>query len=94
VVAAAEGYPVAPRTGDPIDGLAAAAAVEGATVLCAGVAAGPDGGLVTAGGRVVEVVGQGPDVATARARAHDALSHLAWPGRHHRTDIAKEAPTP
>ncbi len=39
VVAAAEGYPTDPRTGDPIDGLAAAAAIEHVEVLCAGVAA-------------------------------------------------------
>jgi phosphoribosylamine--glycine ligase len=89
VVAAAEGYPAAPRTGDPIEGIAAAAAVDGATVLCAGVG-GRDGDLVTAGGRVLNVVGTGPDVATARARAYEAISHVTWPGMHHRTDIARE----
>jgi phosphoribosylamine--glycine ligase len=89
VVAAAEGYPIDVRTGDPIGGLAAARAVEGVDVLCAGVSAGPDGGLVTAGGRVVEVVGRGPDIASARARAYEAVDKLSWPGLHHRTDIAK-----
>lgn len=87
VVAASEGYPASPRTGDVIEGLAAARAVRGATILCAGVAAGAAGGLVTAGGRVLDVVGQGPDVASARARAYEALSHISWPGLHHRTDI-------
>jgi phosphoribosylamine--glycine ligase len=92
VVAASEGYPVAPRTGDPIEGLDAARTVEGATVLCAGVAADPDraGGLVTGGGRVMNVLGRGPDVATARARAYEAISRLSWPGLHHRTDIATD----
>jgi len=89
VVAASEGYPVAPRTGDRIEGIEDAAAVPGATVLCAGVAAAPGGeGLVTAGGRVLNVVGRGPDVAAARAAAYAAVDRLAWPGEHHRTDIA------
>ena len=94
VVAAAEGYPASPRTGDVIEGLVAAQQEEGVTVLCAGVAADADGRLVTAGGRVIEVVGQGPDVATARDRAHRSLGHLSWPGRHHRTDIARKVSTP
>ena len=46
------------------------------------------GRLVTAGGRVLDVVGRGPDPATARARAAEAIGHLTWPGMHHRTDIA------
>ena len=93
VVAAAEGYPATPRTGDVIDGLDAAAAVEGATVLCAGVAADAQGWLATAGGRVIEVVGQGSDVAGARASAYASLACISWPGMHHRTDIAREVAT-
>jgi phosphoribosylamine--glycine ligase len=93
VVAAAEGYPTAVRTGDPIDGLDAARGVEGATVFSAGVAMGEDGALVTAGGRVLEVVGRGPDLPTARSRAYEAIGHLRWPGAFHRTDIASEVLT-
>ena len=91
VVAASAGYPATPRIGDHILGLDAARDVAGVTVLCAGVAADDAGRLVTAGGRVIDVVGQGPDVATARARAYEAVAHLAWPGMHHRTDIAAPA---
>ena len=87
VVVAAEGYPTDVRSGDRIEGLDDAAAVEGVDVLCAGVADGPDG-LVTAGGRVLEVVGRGPDLAAARSRAYEAVGHLSWPGLHHRSDIA------
>lgn len=93
VVAAAEGYPTDPRTGDVIEGLDAARAVDDVTVLCAGVAAGDAGALVTAGGRVVEVVGRGPDLPTARSRAYEAVRHLRWPGTFHRTDIASEVLT-
>lgn len=88
VVAASEGYPVAPRTGDRIDGLDAAVKVPRASVLCAGVAADDSGALVTAGGRVLNVIGRGRDVEAARRTAYEALGHLSWPGMHHRTDIA------
>lgn len=87
VVAASEGYPVHPRTGDPIEGIDAAAAVEGATVLAAGVGE-RDGVLTTAGGRVLNVVGRGADPAAARAVAYEAIGAIRWPGEHHRTDIA------
>ena len=87
VVCASEGYPTAPRTGDPIDGLKAASAVDGVTVFAAGVA-GDRERLVTAGGRVLAVTGQGPTVAEARMRAYEAVSRLSWPGMQHRTDIA------
>ena len=87
VVCASEGYPMAPRTGDPIDGLEAASAVDGVTVFAAGVA-GDRERLVTAGGRVLAVTGQGPTVAEARIRAYEAVSRLSWPGMQHRTDIA------
>jgi phosphoribosylamine--glycine ligase len=92
VVMASEGYPVAPRTGDVIDGIAAAEA-EGAMVFSAGVALGPDddGALVTAGGRVLAVTGSGPTVAAARDHAYRAVSLISWPGRYYRTDIAREA---
>ena len=92
-MAAAEGYPGDVRTGDVIEGLEAARQVDGVTVFCAGVADGGDGRLVTAGGRVLDVVGRGPDVPQARARAYEALGHLRWPGAFHRTDIANEVLT-
>ncbi len=92
VVAAAEGYPTDVRPGDVIEGLDAARAVPGAFVYPAGVAAGADGQLVTAGGRVLDVVGRGPDVAAARKTAYDAVACLRWPGMHHRTDIATQPP--
>ncbi|MDQ3293128.1 MAG: phosphoribosylamine--glycine ligase, partial [Actinomycetota bacterium] len=71
VVLAAPGYPEHPRTGGLIDGLDEAAAMPGVTVFHAGVAVGPDAGYVTAGGRVVDVVGTGPTIAEARRRAYE-----------------------
>ena len=90
VVCASEGYPAAPRTGDPIDGLEAASAVDGVTVFAAGVTSERER-LVTAGGRVLAVTGQGPTVAEARIRAYEAVSRLSWPGMQHRTDIASSS---
>ena len=93
VVLAAPGYPAAPRTGDPIHGLDAARRVTGVTVFCAGVGPGPGaGGMVTAGGRVLDVTALGPDLATARDRAYRAVSEISWPGVQYRTDIAAIAP--
>jgi phosphoribosylamine--glycine ligase len=88
VVCAAEHYPATPRVGDRIDGLDAASEVDGVTVFCAGVGARPDGSLVTAGGRVLLVCGQGPSIEAARDRAYDGVSKISWPGMHHRGDIA------
>jgi phosphoribosylamine--glycine ligase len=88
VVCASEGYPVAPRTGDRIEGMEAAAARPGVDVYCAGVAAGPDGALVTAGGRVLDVTALGSSVAEARSRAYAAVADLSWPGLQARADIA------
>ncbi len=91
VVCAAEGYPRSPRTGDVIEGLDEARAIDGVEVFCAGVGADDRGRLVTAGGRVLAVTGLGDDLAAARSRAYDAVGRLSWPGMHHRRDIAADA---
>ena len=90
VVAATEGYPVAPRTGDVIEGLDRARAVEGARVYCAGVGTDAAGRLVTAGGRVLAVTGLGRTVAQARDRAYAAARLVSWPGMVVRSDIAAD----
>jgi phosphoribosylamine--glycine ligase len=88
VVVAAKGYPESPRTGDPVEGLAEAGAVPGAYVLHAGTALDERGRVVSSGGRVLSVVGTGPDVAAARATAYAAVGRIRLDGSHHRTDIA------
>jgi phosphoribosylamine--glycine ligase len=88
VVCASEGYPASPRTGDRITGLDAASDMVDVTVFAAGVGADPDGGLVTAGGRVLTVTGSGPTVDDARRRAYEAVAGISWPGMCHRTDVA------
>ena len=90
VICAAEHYPAAPRIGDVIEGIDAAAAT-GATVFCAGVAADADGRLVTAGGRVLAVTGSGATLGDAREAAYSAVDLISWPGMQRRTDIARRA---
>ena len=68
VVCAAEGYPLAPRTGDVIYGIEQAESVPGVTVICAGVARDSSGQLVTAGGRVLDVTAVG---ATLFGKMHE-----------------------
>jgi phosphoribosylamine--glycine ligase len=90
VVVAAAGYPATPRIGDPISGLAEAAQVDGAWVLHAGTAK-PAGQVVSAGGRVLSVVGTGRDLEAARASAYGAVGRIHLPGGHYRRDIAERA---
>ncbi|QTE29634.1 phosphoribosylamine--glycine ligase [Pengzhenrongella sicca] len=91
VVVAAHGYPVTARQGDPISGLADAAAVDGVHVLHAGTALAAGGELVAAGGRVLSVVALGADLMAARAAAYAGVGRIGLPGSHHRSDIALAA---
>jgi phosphoribosylamine--glycine ligase len=88
VVLASAGYPASSSKGDVITGLEAAAA--DAEVVHAGTAEA-DGNIVTAGGRVLNLTGQGPDPASARRRAYDAVEAVEFEGRQMRTDIAARA---
>ena len=77
LVLAAPGYPEATRTGQPIEGIEAAEALEGVSVQHAGTAL-RDGRLVVAGGRVLGVTATAPTLRLARgARARRA------PGKSH-----------
>ncbi|WP_347353084.1 phosphoribosylamine--glycine ligase [Intrasporangium sp.] len=91
VVVAASGYPVAPRTGDRITGIDAAAEVPGVVVLHAGTRRDEHGVLRSAGGRVLDVVATGNDLAKARSAAYRAVELVELEGSHHRTDIALKA---
>jgi phosphoribosylamine---glycine ligase len=88
VVCASEGYPTSPRTGDVIDGIAAAESIEGVTVYRAGVGRDEQGREITAGGRVLDVCGTGATVAEARARALAGVGCISWPGMQFRPDVA------
>jgi phosphoribosylamine--glycine ligase len=86
VVLASAGYPQSSSSGDPIRGLED---VGGDVhVTHAGTATAPDGGIVTAGGRVLSVTALGADAAAARASAYAAADMIQFPGRQLRRDIA------
>jgi phosphoribosylamine--glycine ligase len=85
VVLAAEYYPGRPRVGDIIAGS------EADGVLHAGTARRDDGAVVSSGGRVLSVVGTGPDLVAARSAAYDILNSIRLPGSHFRTDIGLAA---
>jgi phosphoribosylamine--glycine ligase len=90
VVIAAEGYPEAPVKGDKIilAERSMGPAAGDAYVLHAGTATGPGGELVSAGGRVLNVVGSGGDVAAARAAAYELAGTIEMRGGWYRRDIA------
>ncbi len=90
VVLAAENYPARPRTGDVITG-ADGDGAGAAAVLHAGTARRADGALLSAGGRVLSVVGTGPDLDAARAAAYARVQSIKLPGSHFRSDIALAA---
>jgi phosphoribosylamine--glycine ligase len=90
IVLAAAGYPDAPRRDDPIIGLDRAAA-GGALVFHAGTSRSADGVYHTAGGRVLAVVGQGTDLASAAAIATAAADEVTFDGLQRRHDIASGA---
>jgi phosphoribosylamine---glycine ligase len=88
VVLASEGYPESPTSGDEISGLEDIPA--GVYIYHAGTEE-KGGRFYTAGGRVLNVVGTGPTVIEARARAYAAVEQIHFEGMQYRTDIALEA---
>lgn len=90
VVLASEGYPESSSEGDEITGLDEVRDLAGVRVYHAAVRE-ENGAFYTAGGRVLNVVGTGPSVMEARARAYAAVEIIRFPGMQYRTDIALEA---
>jgi phosphoribosylamine---glycine ligase len=90
VVLASGGYPDTFATGKPIEGLEHASAVPGVVVFHAGTSR-RDGQIVTAGGRVLTIVGTADDYRTAMARAYQAADRIDFDGKHLRRDIGLKA---
>ncbi len=88
VVLASEGYPESSSTGDEITGLEN---IPAGVYIYHAATEERDGRFYTAGGRVLNVVGTGPTVIEARARAYAAVEQIYFEGMHYRTDIALEA---
>jgi phosphoribosylamine--glycine ligase len=90
VVLASRRYPGNVESGVPIGGLAEAAGKAGAIVFHAGTAE-TDGRIVTAGGRVLTVVGRGSTFESAMAVAYDAVQAIHFDGMQFRSDIGRKA---
>ena len=94
VVIAAEGYPADPVKGDQIQ--INVTERPFAYVLQAGTSRrrgenGQTAALVSAGGRVLNAVGSGPDLAAARTAAYEVASKITMRGGWYRRDIAERA---
>lgn len=84
VILASEGYPDSYQGGRQITGMDS---VGDATVFHNGTNLGSDS-VVTAGGRVLCVVGRGDSIAEARTRAYEAADRIHFDGVWKRSDIA------
>ena len=88
VVLASAGYPGSYANGKVVSGLAAAEAT-GAKVLHAGTKL-DQGNLLTAGGRVFGVVGQGKDLRSALEIAYAGVAKVEFDGKFFRKDIGQK----
>jgi phosphoribosylamine--glycine ligase len=88
ITVAGRDYPAAGDRGTPIGGIEDAEAA-GTVVFHAGTALDASGGLVTNGGRVLNVTAVGEDVDAARRRAYAGVERISFAGAKFRTDIAE-----
>jgi phosphoribosylamine--glycine ligase len=88
VVLANQGYPGKPVQGEVIEGLEAAARLDGVEIFHAGTDE-RDGRIVAAGGRVLDVCAVGPRLVDALRRAYAAAAEIQWPGKVLRRDIGR-----
>jgi phosphoribosylamine---glycine ligase len=102
IVLASGGYPGTFTTGLPISGLDEVSALSDVLVFHAGTSVASSvgrsatrrtqpGQTVTAGGRVLTVVGRGPDYEAAIARAYEGAAKISFDGMHYRKDIGRKA---
>jgi phosphoribosylamine--glycine ligase len=90
VVMAANGYPGDYKRGTVIEGLDAAAQVEGVEIFHAGTKA--DGDRILAnGGRVLNVTAMAKTVSEAQRLAYQAIGAIKWPEGFCRRDIGWQA---
>ena len=90
VVMAAKGYPGNYERGTLIEGLDAAAQVEGVEIFHAGTKAEANR-ILANGGRVLNVCARGKSVREAQQRAYAAVDKIKWPDGFCRRDIGWQA---
>ena len=91
VVMTSGGYPGAYQQGMVIAGLPATAAASSASVVFHAGTALQDKDIITAGGRVLGVLGLGSTLSEAQREAYRVVNTISFEGCHFRTDIAHRA---
>ncbi len=91
VVLASGGYPGSYEKGKVILGVREAEQLDDVIVFHAGTALNNDGELITAGGRVLNVVALGDTFEEARNRAYEACNLIKFENMQFRSDIGKRA---
>ena len=91
VVLASAGYPGSYEKGKVILGIEEAEDLDDVVVFHAGTKLNSDGELITAGGRVLNVVALGDTFDEAREQAYRACDLINFEGKQFRTDIGKKA---
>ena len=91
VVMTSGGYPGAYQQGMVIAGLPATAAASSASVVFHAGTALRDKDIITAGGRVLGVLGLGSTLSEAQREAYRVVNTISFEGCHFRTDIAHRA---
>jgi phosphoribosylamine--glycine ligase len=90
VVIASKGYPQKPETGKVITGLEEVEKLLDVIVFHAGTKREGDK-IVTAGGRVLTVVGLGSTLKEAKEKAYEGVSKIHFDGMYYRRDIGDKA---
>jgi phosphoribosylamine--glycine ligase len=93
IVLASRGYPESMDSGRTITGIESAETLPGVSVYHAGTAI-RNKELVTAGGRVLTVVGRGTSFEDAMSRAYAGVREISFDGIQYRTDIGRKALVP
>ena len=93
VVLASRGYPASSESGRLIRGLDRAELMQDVLVFQAATKTS-DAGIVTAGGRVLTVVGRGPSFEAAMSRAYHGVDAIRFDGMQYRHDIGQKALVP
>lgn len=91
VVMSSGGYPGPYTKGLPITGLDKVAKTDNVMVFHAGTALNEKGEIVTAGGRVLNVIGIGDTLDEALKRSYDSVAKIHFEGAHYRNDITAKA---
>jgi phosphoribosylamine---glycine ligase len=86
VVMASGGYPGSYKTGFPVKGLNDVD--KDIMVFHAGTKSGPNGEVLTSGGRVLTVVAKGKDIKEAREKVYNNIGRISFEGCYYRKDIA------